>query len=240
MRQRYIGLFLFVEVAVAACQPNTAHITDAQSSGKHSVVDTRQATCIKAAAVAHRDYNNGTYTLHSHEFLPVENAYIDVLYLRYGIHWQFVGDDRAGGYYRCYDSIMTELLQQRFGKLFQQKAGRLADSLDATGRWNHAPRFGEGDEELRRFIYSRINWRAAPPIHKDQKKVFISFVIDSLGAVQDVGLLKGIDQKHDAEAVRIMQLMPRWHPKYRQGKPQNTQFTLPIEFSEDKRKAYAR
>lgn len=69
-------------------------------------------------------------------------------------------------------------------------------------------------------------------LSRREGRVYASFTIDSLGAIQDLHLLKSLDVSHDQEVVRVLRQMPRWKPAYREDKPYALPFTVPIVFSE--------
>jgi TonB family protein len=60
--------------------------------------------------------------------------------------------------------------------------------------------------------------------------VFVSFVINSFGAVADVKIAKSVNPALDREAMRVIYTMPKWKPGTQQGKAVDVAFTMPIEF----------
>ena len=60
--------------------------------------------------------------------------------------------------------------------------------------------------------------------------IYIRFVIEKDGQVTNVEVMRGIQEEMDAEALRVVQMMPDWNPGTYQGKAIRTQFTLPIRF----------
>ena len=63
-----------------------------------------------------------------------------------------------------------------------------------------------------------------------QGKVFVSFVIDKKGSVLNAKIERGVDPLLDAEALRVVNSMPKWIPGKEKGKDVAVQFTLPISF----------
>jgi TonB family protein len=61
--------------------------------------------------------------------------------------------------------------------------------------------------------------------------VYISFIIDETGSVVDVKVLKGIGKEADAEALRVVRLMPRWKPGRKDGIAVRVQFNMPLRFT---------
>lgn len=61
-------------------------------------------------------------------------------------------------------------------------------------------------------------------------RVFVSFVVNTDGSIQDVKLIKGVGFGCDEEAIRVIKSMPRWNPAKQNGKPVRSIFTQPITF----------
>ncbi len=93
------------------------------------------------------------------------------------------------------------------------------------------PAYPGGDEALFRFIYENVSY---PPEARErgiQGKVILRFVVTSDGSVEDVTVVRGIDPLLDAEAVRVMSLLPDWTPGTQGGKPVNVWYSVPISFT---------
>ncbi|WP_373513321.1 TonB family protein, partial [Persicitalea sp.] len=64
-----------------------------------------------------------------------------------------------------------------------------------------------------------------------QGKVFLTFVVNADGSVQDIKVLKGMGFGTDEEAVRIMKQTPKWIPGAKEdGEKVNVKYNLPISF----------
>ncbi len=93
------------------------------------------------------------------------------------------------------------------------------------------PVFPGGDAALFKFIYENIKY---PPEAKEQGiqgKVILRFMISSDGAVEDITVVRGVDPLLDAEAIRVMSILPKWTPGTQGGKPVNVWYSVPIAFS---------
>jgi periplasmic protein TonB len=72
-----------------------------------------------------------------------------------------------------------------------------------------------------------------PPIAKDmgvQGKVFVNFVIDKNGNITNPQVVRSVDKHLDAEALRIVALLPKMTPASQRGKSVPVSFTVPINF----------
>lgn len=61
-------------------------------------------------------------------------------------------------------------------------------------------------------------------------KVFVSFVVEKDGSIQDVKIEKGVTPALNEEALRVVRSMPKWTPALKDGKEVRTVLTLPIVF----------
>jgi TonB family protein len=62
--------------------------------------------------------------------------------------------------------------------------------------------------------------------------------VNKEGEVVDVEVMRGVKDAPmlDAEAVRVVKMMPKWTPGRMGGKPVRTRFVLPITFKFDDKK----
>ncbi|MBT3208563.1 MAG: energy transducer TonB [Bacteroidetes bacterium] len=92
------------------------------------------------------------------------------------------------------------------------------------------PQFPGGDIELRKYIATKVVY---PQIAREtgiEGKVYVSFVVNSKGAVTKVQLVRGVDPLLDKEALKVIEGLPKWTPGKQRGKPVNVSFTVPITF----------
>lgn len=222
---------------LTACQgsPTAGHLSAATAS------PAAPAGCSQGLSDARRDFERGQYELHSVEFVPARSSYVDVLASRYRIGWRFVASDAPGTYYGCYDSLMLVQLQTHYGSAFLTRARQLADSLDATGTWYAEASFPGGSAAMLPFVYTHLDWHRAPVLQDTLRQptaVFVTFRLDETGWVQQPRILKGLDEAHNREVLRVVQLMPRWRPAYERGRPVATEWTVPVRFTQTMRTRY--
>lgn len=94
----------------------------------------------------------------------------------------------------------------------------------------HMPEFPGGRKKLLSYLGSNITYPEAAKKDKVSGRVFITFVIEKDGSVNDVKLLRGIGSGCDVEAIRVVSSMPNWKPGLADGKPVRVQYNLPIKF----------
>jgi len=92
------------------------------------------------------------------------------------------------------------------------------------------PEFPGGDLGLMKYIKKNIKY---PPIAKDNNitgKVYVSFIVDKSGSATNVKIVRGVDENLDAEAIRVIESLPKYKPGKQRGKAARVMFTIPINF----------
>jgi len=92
------------------------------------------------------------------------------------------------------------------------------------------PEFPGGIDSLKNFISTNLQYPQQAREKGIQGRVFVNFVIDDKGNIINIKILSGVDPLLDAEAIRIVQSMPKWKPGKQRGKPVYVSFNLPITF----------
>jgi len=92
------------------------------------------------------------------------------------------------------------------------------------------PSFPGGDAELLKFIADNIKYPVIAQENGIQGKVILRFCVTYKGTVDQISVLRGVDPALDAEAIRVIKLLPLWKPGKQRGKPVNVWYTVPISF----------
>ena len=87
-----------------------------------------------------------------------------------------------------------------------------------------------GYEAFHKYIQQSINYPERAKKDSIQGKVYIQFMVNIDGSVEDVKPIKGIGAGCDEEAVRVIQEGPKWIPGQKDGEKVKTQMILPIVF----------
>ena len=95
------------------------------------------------------------------------------------------------------------------------------------------PLYLGGQTRINEFINSQIGL----PLHKSTDKylgtVFVEFLIDSTGRTSEHHILKGLFPGSNAEAMRVVKLIPdEWIPGMYQGRFVTVNYVIPIVFNE--------
>lgn len=92
------------------------------------------------------------------------------------------------------------------------------------------PSFPGGDAELLKYIATNIKYPTDAQEAGVQGRVICSFVVDKKGNIVEPKIIRGIDPSLDAEALRVIGMMPRWTPGRQDGKAVRVLYTVPIIF----------
>lgn len=92
------------------------------------------------------------------------------------------------------------------------------------------PQFPGGDTELMSFVAQNLVYPEQAIKDKVQGRVIVEMVIETTGEVVDAKILRSVSPECDAEVLRIVRLMPKWTPGYKDGEPVRTTFVLPVIF----------
>lgn len=93
------------------------------------------------------------------------------------------------------------------------------------------PHFPGGDEAFRNYLSKNLKY---PQIAKEsdiQGTVYVTFIVERNGTINNIKILRGIGGGCDEEAIRVIENMPDWIPGKQRGKEVRVQFNLPIKFT---------
>jgi periplasmic protein TonB len=86
------------------------------------------------------------------------------------------------------------------------------------------PQFPGGWGELMQFMKKNLKRQ------RIEGTVLTTFIIEKDGSLSEPKVLKSLSPKADAEALRLINLMPKWIPGIQDRKPVRVRFNLPVQF----------
>ena len=92
------------------------------------------------------------------------------------------------------------------------------------------PEFPGGVEALYKYLAENIKYPEKAKNDKVEGRVYITFVIEKDGTVSDAKVLRSVNEELDAEALRVINAMPKWKPGMQRGVPVRVQYNIPITF----------
>lgn len=75
------------------------------------------------------------------------------------------------------------------------------------------PEFEGGLEAMYKFIRKNMKYPASARRMNIEGSVFVGFVVDADGKISEAGVIKGISADCDKEALRVVQMMPKWRDR---------------------------
>lgn len=92
------------------------------------------------------------------------------------------------------------------------------------------PEFPGGQDGLNAFIVKTTKYPAEAKKDKIEGVCYVSFIVNKQGEVIEPKIAKGAHPLLDAEALRVIALMPKWKPGMQKGKAVLVQFYQPFNF----------
>lgn len=147
---------------------------------------------------------------------PDYTSYLWVMQNVYRIKMVY-GGEKENLEQKCYNTVIGEQMQQKFGKNFWMDVAAKADSLNNLGL---------SEKEMNDYIYCHLQFL---PSKSGIAKVVVGCKTSSSGALIESRVVQSFSAEHDAEALRVIRSLPRW-------KPISQTLQIPVIFDEKLRK----
>ncbi len=92
------------------------------------------------------------------------------------------------------------------------------------------PEYPGGMPAMIEFLQTNIKYPEDAVKQKVEGRVMVQFVVETDGSISDVHVAKQVFPSLDAEAIRVVQVMPKWVPGRENGKAVRVKYNLPIVF----------
>ena len=92
------------------------------------------------------------------------------------------------------------------------------------------PQFPGGPSALFEFLSKNIQYPKEAEDANLQGRVIVSFVVEKDGSVSNAKVVRPIDPLLDAEALRVVNSMPKWIPGKQNGEAFRVKYTIPVTF----------
>lgn len=93
------------------------------------------------------------------------------------------------------------------------------------------PQFPGGHSKLLEYITRNLKYPTEAEMNCTQGRVIATFVVEEDGSISNAKVVRSIDPLLDAEALRIINTMPKWQPGMQNGKAVRVKYTIPISFN---------
>lgn len=104
------------------------------------------------------------------------------------------------------------------------------DNSDVFNVVEKMPEFEGGMDGMMSFLQKNIKYPVEAIKNGAQGRVIVQFVVNKDGSIVDANVVKSVSPELDAEALRVVQSMPKWIPGEQRGEKVRVQFTLPVQF----------
>ena len=98
------------------------------------------------------------------------------------------------------------------------------------------PEFPGGEAALNKYLEDNIIYPIECAKNKIEGDVTVKFHINIDGSILEFRIMRGVHPLLDAEAIRVIALMPRWEPAIKYGNKIKDKTTLKVNFSLNKEK----
>lgn len=92
------------------------------------------------------------------------------------------------------------------------------------------PEFPGGMAECLKFLAKNIKYPTIAQENGVQGRVIVQFVVNRDGSIVDPVVMRSVDPYLDKEALRVIQMMPKWKPGKQRGKAVRVKYTVPVTF----------
>ena len=96
------------------------------------------------------------------------------------------------------------------------------------------PQFAGGDKAFGAYLSKNIRYPQQALQRRVSGRVFVNFVLNAQGRVQDAHVVSGPGNGLNDEALRLVWLMPPWEPARVNGVPVRVACTNPIGFTSER------
>ena len=114
-----------------------------------------------------------------------------------------------------------------------QLAGKTNDTVPGNQIFTAVEKEPQFPGNFGAFLARNIRY---PRVDKDnnvQGKVFIQFIVETDGSLDDFKVLRAPSETLGDESVRVLSASPKWEPGIQNGRPVRVMYTVPISFTLD-------
>jgi TonB family protein len=146
---------------------------------------------------------------------------------------KYAGGNKTGLWVN-YDNEGHETLLEDFGSptpLSHSETGTEDPDARVFSFAEHQPAFPGAEAGLMKFLQMNIRYPASLKDEGIKGTVVLSFVVDVVGAITEIKILKHAAAEFERESLRVLRMMPRWNPGLMNQEPVNVQYNLPVTFT---------
>jgi|688.fasta_scaffold570279_2 TonB family protein len=167
---------------------------------------------------------NGDIMMKIEEHIPIKNKSDEIM--NYGIN-------PTSQSAKLYDTIYIEQSDGKVLTKFVKLDAWTLSKEEVYSKADNWPEFNGGEIALSNFLNQQMRYPVEDKKNKIEGYVILNFLIDEKGQLSEYKVLRNTSgsKSLEAEALRIIKIMPNWKPATRRDIPVKVSFTLPIQFS---------
>ncbi|MBR6180941.1 MAG: TonB family protein [Prevotella sp.] len=131
------------------------------------------------------------------------------------------GDNTATGTFSSEDGKDTEFIRNVAVGSVEPEAFDVVEKM---------PEYPGGMEAMMTYLSQNIHYPEAAYKAGKFGRVLVNFIIEPDGSISNAHVVQKVHDDLDAEALRVVNSMPKWTPGMQDGKAVRVKFTLPITF----------
>jgi TonB family protein len=129
------------------------------------------------------------------------------------------------------EMIVTGYVPQKTGQAdVDEKIKTGTVKRETTTPMNRIPSYLTGKSEALKFFARNTKYPISALKAKVEGRVLVKFVVERDGSISDIDIYKGVSPDLDAEAIRVLNMMPKWIPDKQKGEKEAETFIMPISF----------
>jgi len=92
------------------------------------------------------------------------------------------------------------------------------------------PEYPGGMQAMFKYMADNMKYPADAEKQKVEGRVLVQFIVETDGSVSNTEVLTRVFPSLDAEAVRVINKMPKWIPGKQNGKVVRVKYVIPVNF----------
>ena len=92
------------------------------------------------------------------------------------------------------------------------------------------PEFLGGMSEMFQFLAKNMSYPADAAARGEEGRVVLKFIVNQEGKPVEISVMQSVSPELDAEAIRVVSIMPQWKPGMVDGEPVRCNMVLPVTF----------
>ena len=129
------------------------------------------------------------------------------------------------------EMVVTGYVPQKTGQAdVDEKIKTGTVKRETTTPMNGIPSYLTGKSEALKFFARYTKYPISALKAKVEGRVLVKFVVERDGSISDIDIYKGVSPDLDAEAIRVLNMMPKWISDKQKGEKEAETFIMPISF----------